>query len=175
MTLKKIGIGVASLALALSPALAQASPTGHGKPEGTPGKGKGATQRSESGSQHAGGSENHGKGQANPGKCSTHEVAYIASGVLVSDTLTKSEHGATYNGQVTVEVAHTNQHAHAAHGETETYTLQNARVRGPIAVTALKQGDRVKLIGKITAMSPKCESSTFTPTIAISKLVFHKA
>lgn len=181
MTLKKVSIGVASLALALSPALAQASPTGHGKPEGTPGKGKGPAQRSEPGSKHAGGAENHGRkhngeGNTKPGnKCSTHEVAYVASGTLISDTLTKSEHANTYGGQLTVKVTRTNQHARAVRGETETYTLQSVRVRGPIAVSALQQGDRVKLIGMITSIAPKCASSTFTPTITITKLVFHKA
>lgn len=178
MTLKNTSIGLASLALALSPTLAQASPTGHGKPEGTPGKGKGPTQRSESGSKHAGGAENHGKktggeGHANQRKCAAHKVAYIASGTLLSDTLTKGEGSTAYSGNVTVEVTHTNRHARAARGETETYTLQSARVIGPIAVEALTPGDRVKLIGKITATARKCEPSTSTPTITITKLVFH--
>jgi hypothetical protein len=178
VTLKNLGIGMASLALALSPALAQASPTGHGKPEGAPGKGNGSTHRSESGSQHAGGADKHGdkgkgKDHAKPRKCSEHEVAYIVSGALVSDTLSKSESGDTYSGQVVVEVTHTNRHARSARGETETYTVQDARVRGPIAVEALKQGDEVKLIGKIASMAPKCESPTITPAITITKLVFH--
>jgi hypothetical protein len=177
VTLKKASISLASLTIALSPALAQANPTGHGKPESTPGKGKGPTQRSESGSKHAGGAENHGRrdhGQAQPnqGKCSAHEVAYIASGTLVSDTLTKSEHANTYSGQVTVKVTRVNRHARAALEETETYTVQEALVKGPIAVTALKQSDRVKLIGKVTAIAPKCANAS-TPTITITKLVFH--
>lgn len=175
MNPKKASIGIASLALALSPALAQANPTGHGKPEST--HGNGTTQRSESGTQHSGGAENQGKSHAeatpNQGKCSTHEVAYIAAGTLVSDTLTKSEQGNTYSGEVTVEVSRTNHKAAGARGKTETYTVQAARVRGPIAVEALKPGDRAKLIGKITSVAPKCESSASTPTITITKLVFH--
>lgn len=176
MTLKNLGIGMASLALALSPALAQASPTTQGKPDGAPGKGNGSTHRSESGSQHAGGADKHGgkgKDHAKPRKCTEHEVAYIVSGTLVSDTLSKSESGDTYSGQVVVEVTHTNRHARSARGETETYTVQDARVRGPIAVEALKQGDEVKLIGKIASMAPKCESPIITPAITITKLVFH--
>lgn len=178
MNLKNLGIGMASLALALSPALAQASPTTHGKPEGAPGKGSGSTHQSKSGSQHAGGANKHGdkgkgKDHAKPRKCTEHDVAYIVSGTLVSDTLSKSETANTYSGQVVVEVTHTNRHARSARGETETYTVQDARVKGPIAVEALKQGDKVKLIGKITSIAPKCESSTFTPAITITKLVFH--
>ncbi|MHB1468029.1 MAG: hypothetical protein ACYCSI_04585 [Solirubrobacteraceae bacterium] len=183
MTLKNTSVGLASLALALSPALAQASPAGHGKPEGTPGKGKGPAQRSESGAKHAGGAENHGnkthgnkthgKQPARNGKCSAHETAYIASGTLLSDTLTKSEHANTYSGQITVDVTRTNEHANAAHGKTETYTVHAARVIGPIAVEALKQGDDVKLIGKIEAAAPKCETTT-AAAITISKLSFHE-
>lgn len=172
MTLRNLSIGVASLALALSPALAQASPTGHGKPEGT--HGKGSTHKSESGSKHKGGAESPGKkSHAKSHKCVAHGVAYVVSGTLVSDTLTKSEQGNTYSGQVTVEVTHTNRHARAARGETETYTLQDVRVRGPIAVEALTKGDRVKLMGKITALAPKCEAKSFTPAITIKKLVVH--
>lgn len=176
MTLKQASIGIVSLTLALSPALAQASPTGHGKPEGTHGNGKGPTQRSESGSRHTGGAENHGRknhgeGHPNQRKCATHEVAYIVSGTLVSDTLTKDAHANTYSGQVTVKVTHVNRHARAVLGQTETYTLQNARVRGSIAVTALKPGDRVKLIGKTASAQRKCESSATMPTI--TKLILH--
>lgn len=175
MTLKNASIGIASLALALGPAIAQASPTGHGKPEGSPGKGP--TQRSESGSQHSGGAENQGKnqGETQPTKskkCSTHMVAYVASGTLVSDTLTKSEKGNTYSGSVVVEVTQTNRHGRPARGTSQTYTVTEARVRG-LAVTSLAKGDRVKLIGKISSVAPKCETSTSTPTITITKLVFH--
>jgi hypothetical protein len=176
MTLKNASIGVASLAIALSPTLAQANPASHGKPADT--HGKGATQRSESGAQHAGGADSHGTtnhGEARPdkGRCSPHEIAYVASGVLASDALTKSERGDTYSGQITVEVIHTNRHARAAAGEAETYTLHEARVSGPIPVDALTKGDRVKLIGTITSIAPKCESGNFTSTTTITKLVFH--
>jgi hypothetical protein len=188
VTLKQASIGVVSLTLALSPALAQASPTAHGKPAGAPGNGP--TQRSESGTQHAGGAENqgrknhgeghsnhgrrdHGQGHPNRRKCTTHEVAYIASGTLVSDTLTRNAPANTYSGQVIVDITRANRHASAVLGKTETYTLQSARVRGPIAVTAIKPGDRVKLIGTTTSMRPKCESNAATPTVTITKLVFH--
>lgn len=176
MTLNKTSILAASLAFALSPALAQGSPTGHGKPEGT--NGKGSTQRSETGAQHTGGAENHGKGSHREGhhsqsRCAPHDVAYLASGTLVSDTLTKSESANTYSGQITVEVTHANHHARAALGEAETYTLQEARVRGPIPVEDLAPGDRVKVIGKVTAIAPKCETSTFAPTTTVTKVVVH--
>lgn len=132
-----------------------------GKAHGKDGKGSGSTDKS------------HGKSGADHGKCAEHESAYIVAGPLVSDTLTSSEEGTnTYSGQVVIEVARTNEHARAARGETETYTLEGDRVRGPISVEALAPGDWVKVIGKIEMQAPKCESTT-SPKVDVRRLVIH--
>ena len=124
--------------------------------------------------KHGQSGKDHGEGRGAPAKCREHEAAYVAAGTLVSDTLTKSEEGRDrYNGQVVIEVARTNEHARAARGETETYTLADVAVRGPLSVEALAAGDWVKVIGKTAVMEPKCETPTATPTIDIHRLVIH--
>ena len=111
-----------------------------------------------------------------------HNVAYIVSGTLVSQTLSKNADG-TYSGTVTVSVARTNRHAAAAKGMTETYTLTDAHLTfalrdtnndGSVGLDDLAAGDRVKAIGKITTLSkrsttranshprPRSERSSFT-------------
>jgi hypothetical protein len=117
-------------------------------------------------------------------KCTPHKVAYKASGPLVSQTLTQTAGADTpkrgddrYSGPLTVNVTKANHHA--AKGE-QTYTLDNARVRyydadhngTPEQPTT---GDRVKLIGKITRLSKKCDTTGFTPTTTIRKVDFKPA
>ena len=117
-------------------------------------------------------------------KCTPHKVAYKASGSLVSESLSQTAGADTpkrgddrYSGKLTVDVTKTNHHA--AKGE-QTYTLDNARVRFYDAdhngtPEQPKAGDRVKLIGKITKLSKKCDSTGFTATITIRKVDFKPA
>jgi hypothetical protein len=126
-----------------------------------------------------------GKGKpSNPGKshkCTQHKVGYVVSGTLESWTLTKNADG-TYSGTVTVKVTHTNHHAAGDNNTTKPYTVANVHVTfglvdtnadGSVGLDDLKAGDRVKLIGKITALAKKCDQSKFTAETTIRKIVFH--
>ncbi|HWY90673.1 MAG TPA: hypothetical protein VNY31_08380 [Solirubrobacteraceae bacterium] len=114
-------------------------------------------------------------------KCKPHNVGYVASGTLVSQTLTKNADG-TYSGEVTVKVTHANHHAIGDLGTTKTYKVENVHVTfglmdtnkdGSVGLDDLKEGDRVKLIGKIAALAKRCDQSGFTATMTIRKVVFH--
>ncbi len=141
------------------------------------------------------GSDNQGKDHpSNPNKpshpshpgqshmCKAHNVAYVASGTLASQTLVKNTDG-TYSGSVTVNVTHTNRHAAGDEGMTKSYTLTDARVTfgladinhdGSVGLDDLQTGDLVKAIGKITTLAKHCNQSGFTATTTISKIIFHK-
>jgi hypothetical protein len=140
----------------------------------------------ENGKGHKGshGSDNPSNKPNHPGnshKCKPHGVGYVASGTLVSQTLTKNADG-TYSGEATVKVTHTNHHALGDLNTTKTYKLERVHVTfgladtnsdGSVGPDDLKEGDRVKLIGKITALAKKCSQSGFTATTTIRKVVFH--
>jgi hypothetical protein len=105
----------------------------------------------------------------------------VASGTLVSQTLTKNADG-SYSGEVTVKVKRTNHHGAGDEGTTKTYKAENVHVTfgladtnsdGSVGLDDLKAGDRVKLIGKITALAKKCSQSGFTATTTIRKIVFN--
>ena len=112
----------------------------------------------------------HGQSEhANTRKCKAHGIAYVAGGTLESGTLTKNADG-TYDGTLTVRVAHANHHAKADRSTSRTYTLDNARVnlhgQDP---AALAPGSRVKLQGKVTKLNKKCDQSAFAATTTIKK------
>lgn len=174
--IKKIVLATAIMSLSAAPAWAL---PGKGHAEGSH---KGST-RSQEVREHAGKSaekhgkamEKHGKAKGDHGKshrCMPHAVAYVAAGVVVSDTLTEGEHH-TVSGEVTVEVKRGNHHAKADKGTTKTYKLEGSRLRGPLKASAIARGDFVRLIGRITAIAPKCEAGEFTPTLKIRQVVFH--
>jgi hypothetical protein len=148
-----------------------------GKASGIGHKGSGdSSSKGNSGAQH-GKSGTHGKSH----KCVAHKVGYVASGTLVSQTLTKNTDG-TYSGEVVVEVTHTNHHASADKGKTVTYTVENVHVTfgladtnsdGSVGVDDLAKGDRAHLNGKITTLAKKCDQTEFKATTTIRKIVFH--
>lgn len=109
-------------------------------------------------------------------KCKAHNVAYVVSGTLVSQTLVKNADG-TYSGGVIVNVTHTNHHAAGDEGMTKSYTLTDARVtfdNGSVGFAGITTGDRVKVIGKITTLSKKCSQTGFTAVTTIRKVIFRK-
>ena len=120
--------------------------------------------------------------QSNSHKCKPHKVAWVVKGTLVSQALTKNSDG-TYSGTVNIDVTKTNKHAKAEKGKTNAqYTLDHVKAKfivtdqpptGTIDETDLRPGDRVKLIGKITTLSKKCDQTGFTATTTIRQVVFH--
>ncbi len=114
-------------------------------------------------------------------KCKPHESGYNASGTLVTASLTQTAGAATpkrgddrYSGSVTVDVSKANHHGTTG---AQTYTLVDVRVRfydrnHDHVPDQPQPGDRVRLKGKITLLSKKCNSSGFTSTITIRKVEF---
>ncbi len=190
MIVKKILLAASAAALMTSPAwalpgLAPANQgKGHGPPSTTPNNtdNPGSSHRSPEGTKNTGGKGHSGK-PGLPGsshKCKRHNVGYVVSGALVSQTLTQNADG-TYSGGVIVEIKHTNHHAAGDKG-TKTYTVTNVDVTfgladtnsdGSVGPDDLKAGDQVKVIGKITALAKKCNQSGFTATTTIRKVLFN--
>ena len=120
-----------------------------------------------------------------PRKCQPHRVAYTAAGTLVSQSLTQTAGAATtkrsddrYSGDLTVNVTKGNRHVTKG---VQTYTLTNAKVKFHVpdrtndakrTLDDLRAGDRVKLHGKITKLSRRCDQTGFTPQITIRQVEF---
>lgn len=141
------------------------------------------------GTEHKGDHGSRGSGShkpSHPGQshaCKPHRVAYVASGTLVSQTLTKDASG-TYSGEVTVKVLHANHHAASDVNATtpKTYKVENVHVTfgladtnndGSVGLDDLTEGDGVKLIGGITRLGKRCNQEGFTATTTIRRIVFH--
>jgi hypothetical protein len=123
-------------------------------------------------------------------KCMPHKVAYVAAGTLVSHTLVADAAAAvrggskpTYSGDVTVDVTKGNKAAKADKRTTKTYTLDHARVvlglddqngDSRVDLADVVAGDRVKVIGKVTKLSKKCDQTGFTPELKVKKLIVHE-
>ena len=135
--------------------------------------------------------EGSGTSPSNPGhsnsshRCKPHRVGYVASGTLESWSLTPNGDG-SYSGSVTVHVTHTNHHAAADKSKTSTETkeykvekihltfgLADTNSDGSVGLDDLAKGDRVHLIGKITALAKKCSQTGFTATTTIRHVVVH--
>jgi hypothetical protein len=165
------------------PGLAPANQGNGNRPSSTPSNttNPGSTHRSPEGTENTPG---HGAKPGDSGashKCKPHKVGYVASGTLVSQTLTKNADG-TYSGEVTVEVTHVNRHAKGENKSTKTYKVENVHVTfgladtntdGSTGLDDLAKGDRVKLLGHITALAKHCSHTGFTATTTIRHLVFH--
>jgi hypothetical protein len=181
MIVRKILLAAGAAALMSTPAwgLPSQAPSNHGTSHAPTG------QSGQSGDPHGKGKGKDNKGQNHPGtshKCTPHSVGYVASGTLVSWTLIKDEGAETFSGEVEVEVKRTNHHATADKGKTVKYAVSKVRVTfgladtnkdGTVGPDDLAKGDRVHLIGKITALAKKCGNSGFTPTRTIRRIVFH--
>jgi hypothetical protein len=184
---KTLLAGVAGALLAVPawalPALAPADQGNGHRPSNTPNNtsNPGSLHRSPEGTENTGG---HGAKPGNSGashKCKPHKVGYVASGTLVSQTLTKNADG-SYSGEVTVEVTHTNHHAKGDNKSTKTYKVENVHVTfgladtnndGSVGLDDLTKGDRVTLLGRITVLAKHCSNPEFTATTTIRHLVFH--
>jgi hypothetical protein len=116
----------------------------------------------------------HGKGQSK--RCTPRNKAYVAKGVVESAALTKNADG-TYDGTITVAVSKTNRHGRPHKGTSQTYTLDDARVRlpdadgnGTVDGADAQAGQRAMVIGKITVLNKKCDASQFTATVTVRKI-----
>ncbi len=176
MTARKTFLIASSAALVGLPTWAAASSasSSHSQGAAAPGQTKDADEH---GTSH-GAAGTHGK----PGgshKCKPHGIAFVLTGELGSQALTKNSDG-TYSGEVTLkEVTHTNHHAKGTKAPyTEkltnvhvTFGLADTNNDGSVGLDDLKEGDGVKLIGKITRIAKKCHN-TFEAKITIRKVVF---
>ena len=141
--------------------------------------------------EHGNNGKHEGSGTqppSNPGhshKCKPHRVGYVASGTLESWSLTQGSDG-TYSGSVTVHVTHTNHHAAVDKPKTPTETheykvekvhltfgLADTNNDGSVGLDDLAKGDRVQVIGKITAIAKKSSNTGFTATTTIRHIVFN--
>ncbi|MCU1450377.1 MAG: hypothetical protein JWP02_2547 [Acidimicrobiales bacterium] len=164
------------------PGLAPAAQGNGHAPSTTPNNANnpGSEHRSAEGTENTGGKGRAPNNSGGSHKCKPHNVGYVASGTLVSQTLTKNADG-SYSGEVAVEVKHTNHHAKSDKG-TKTYKVENVHLTfgladtnsdGSVGLDDLKAGDRVRLLGHITVLAKKCSTAGFTTTTTIRHLVFH--
>jgi len=195
MTVRKTLLALATATLMSAPAWVLPGPAlshPNGPPSATPNNttNPGAKHRSAAATEALEDAKEKGKhgnhssnGQKKGGshKCTPHKVAYVASGTLESQALTKNKDG-TYSGTVTVKVTHTNHHAAADKGMTKEYKVENVRVTfgladtnndGSKGIDDLAKGDRVKVIGKIEALAKKCSHTGFEPKTILHHIVFH--
>ena len=108
-------------------------------------------------------------------KCAPHNVAYVASGTIVTWGATQNADG-TWSGTISVQVKHANHHAASAKGTAATFTLTNSKVHMSHGVTnPPATGSRVQVMGKITTLAKKCSQTGFTPTITIKRATVHTA
>lgn len=152
---------------------------GHAESNGAGEHGKGNSKGA--GSSNGAGNGHKGSGKHSSSRCVSHSIAYVSSGTLVSEALTEGpEH--TYSGTVTVQVQHGNSHSRSDQGTQKTYTVQRAHLAlavpdrdkdSLVGVDDLAPGDRVQLIGHITALAKGCPAGEFTPQLTIEKIVFH--
>jgi hypothetical protein len=172
MTIRKILLATGAAALMSTPAWAHpgAGPGDHGNAPNAPGNS----------AKHA--DKGHGE-HGNSHKCHAHSVGYVTSGTLVNQALTKDEGADTYSGKLEVKVLHANHHAAGEKGTTVSYEVSKAHVvfglqdtnnDGSVGLDDLAAGDAVHVIGKITAVAPKCKGE-FTATKTIRRIVFHAA
>lgn len=111
-------------------------------------------------------------------KCKAHGVAFVLSGTLEKQTLVKNADG-TYSGEITLKtITHTNHHAKGAKGPFTvtnvhvTFGLADTNADGSVGLDDLKEGDKVKLIGKITTLAKKCDQTGFKAETTIRKVIF---
>ena len=104
--------------------------------------------------------------------CTPRNDAYAASGQLVSWSAPQTGSG-RYSGTITVHVTRANHHAAGAKRSDVTYNLTNATAHFGKGANPPTAGDRVKVIGKITALDKKCDQSGFTPTVTVRKIDIH--
>lgn len=115
--------------------------------------------------------------------CAPHAVGYNARGTFVLEgssleqtagLVTPERGDDRYSGPVKVNVTKAN---HKAPLGVQTFTLANAKVKfadadGNSVADEPKEGDRVKLHGKVTKLKRKCDQTGFTPEVTVRQVQF---
>ena len=163
----------AVLAAAVAAAPAQAH-----KPEGT--------DKPQHPAQAKGPKADHGsKGKGTAKRCAVRAWSYVAHGTVdAAPALTANPDG-TYDGTLVVDVTRANHHGKAHKGTTQTYTLDDAKVKfagtpdrnadGKVDAADVLPGDRVKVKGKITAKRKRCATTATDPAtgvVTVKKVTF---
>jgi hypothetical protein len=181
MIVRKTALAAAAAALMSTPAWAMSGNNGNGHAPTTPVGPPSTTPNNASnpGSSHRSSNANGHGTPAHSHRCAPHAVGYVASGTLVSQTLTQNTDG-SYSGEVSIKVASSNQHASLEKGGTLTLKVEKVRVvfgladtdgDGTVGIDEVKEGDRVKLIGKITTLAKKCNHKELTPKLTVRQVV----
>jgi hypothetical protein len=165
---------LATTALVATPALAHDKPEHAAKPKHAHGDQKKAEHAADKAER---------KARRDAKRCAPQKVAYVASGTLVSQALTKNADG-SYDGTLTADVKRANHHGRSHKSTTQTYTLDDANVKfggipdrdanGTVDAADLRAGDRVKVMGRVTRLKKRCDTTGFTPTVTIKKVRFHE-
>jgi hypothetical protein len=106
--------------------------------------------------------------------CTARDEGYNATGSLVTAALTPGTKKDRYDGTLTVDVKRAN---HKAPTGSQTFTLENARVRfgKGVSTTAPAAGDHVRLHGTITVLRHGCSTSGFVPVITVRHVTIKTA
>jgi hypothetical protein len=169
----------------------------------------GSVNRSATGQENAGGGEHSSShdGSANDGsddkgsdrgphhsgrpshpghshRCTPHNVAYVAAGTLLGQTLSRDASANTYSGELEVAVKHANHHAAGDRNTTKTYKAEHVRITfalsdvnndGSVGLDDVQANDQVRLIGRVTSLSKYCDQTGFTPTLTLEHIALHPA
>jgi hypothetical protein len=119
---------------------------------------------------------NHGsKGAEHSRKCD-HKVGYVEGGTIdatTASTLAQNADG-TWSGTLVVDVTRANHWARADKGKTVTYTFTNATLKvhfdGGATAGTFTAGERVHLIGKLSAAGKHCTAPS-TPAAPVFRMV----
>jgi hypothetical protein len=113
---------------------------------------------------------NSGKSGSKGKKCGTHEVAYVASGPLLTWAGVAGA-GGTFTGSVTFTVKHANHHAASLKGTALDVPLTTMmKVRLGQGVTTPSTQDWVKVVGKITAVAKTCTNQSGAGVVTVRKV-----
>jgi hypothetical protein len=105
-----------------------------------------------------------------PHKCMPHKVAYIAHGTLISFSAMPGADG-RYTGSIVVTVTRANHHARSTKGMQTTFELNDTKVRLAKGMSAPAEGDRVTVVGKITAVAKRCSDQSMAGTVTVRYVV----
>ncbi|MEY2515856.1 MAG: hypothetical protein QOJ89_3214 [bacterium] len=107
-------------------------------------------------------------GKGAESRCKPRSVGFNASGTLLTSALTAGEDG-RYSGTISVTVTRAN---HGAPRGEQTYSLTDVRVnfRTGVDAAAPAAGSRVRIAGKITKVTRKCQTEGSEPAVTVKRV-----